>query len=287
MSTQLRRRLVPSLAIAAASAFLSGSCPLAEEPQGPQVDVIVVDDSWSVPEGLTVRARVTAITPKEPTAIKWRHGGEGLGGAVTRGTLAEATAVGEWSPAVPVASFTKGRFPKKLFLTFMVGRKGKARRDLPRGSGRETLGGSTGVEMEFELRFQGEVVKRFREAGPDGGTIGVVIPAYHLTGGKAPRDKAFLEELGGILPYATRRAEMLESLPWAKEPLPKRYALVTDVGGYGVGIYYGIRHANKAVVQVECRSLRQLGVNGFRSAPRFLSEMAYERRGFAQSFGRG
>jgi hypothetical protein len=39
-----------------------------------------------VPDDLTVRARVTRLTPPEPTDIAWRWGGEGLGGEVRRGT---------------------------------------------------------------------------------------------------------------------------------------------------------------------------------------------------------
>src|SRR5688500_2211352 len=51
---------------------------------------------------LTIRARVTAIAPPEPSAIAWRWGGEGLGGTPERGTFGENLAVGTWSPAIPV-----------------------------------------------------------------------------------------------------------------------------------------------------------------------------------------
>ena len=275
------------------ASLLLAACLQAAEDKGAQVDLLVEDESWSVPKDLAFRARVTAITPAEPTAIQWRYGGEGLGGGVTRGTLAEKVEVGEWSPALPVASLVQGQFPRKLFLTFMVGRGGRLKPRAHGGGGYETEGGSTGVEMEFEFSFQGEAVKRFKEAGPDGGTVGIVIPAYRLAGGKTPGRspargtlKAFLDELSGLERYAARRAEYLESLPWAKQPVPRLFAVVTDVGGYGVGIYYGIRTTNKAVYEAECRSLRQLGVNGFRNAPGFLAEMAYERRGFAGDFYR-
>src|SRR4051794_25638227 len=95
-------------------------------PEPSQVDVIKSDGIWTVPPELTVRARVTAINPAEPTDIAWRHGGEGLGGTVTRGVLGTKLGLGEWSPTVPVNSFvTNGKFPRTLFVTFTCGQAGK------------------------------------------------------------------------------------------------------------------------------------------------------------------
>lgn len=246
-----------------------------------QVDVATERRDASMPDDFTVRARVVAITPDEPTAIAWRWGGEGLGGAVHRGTLAEKLQTGQWSPPVPVRSFVEGKFPGRLFLTFTVGRHGSWPR---RKQGGDDF--STGVEMEFEFSWQGRVVKRLAERGPDGGTIGLVIPAYRLAGGRTPDDAAFLDELSGLLLHARRRAEGLERLTWADRPVPRRFVILTDVGGYGMGVGYGIRHTDKQVVEAECRSLRQLGVNSLRSAPPFLLEMARRGETYAAGLGR-
>ena len=182
-----------------------------------QVDVATEDSAGGVPDGLTMRVRIASIKPAEPVAIQWRHGGEGLGGEVVRGILAPKLAVGEWSPPVPVKSFVAGRFPGKLFLTFMTAR---TRQDGGRGRGQAQPEVQTDVEFQFEFSYAGKVVKRFKELGPDGGTAGIVIPAYRLTAGVTPADPKFLDELTGILEYARRRAESLEKLPWAAQPVP-------------------------------------------------------------------
>src|SRR6185295_18334789 len=98
-----------------------------------QVDVATKGDSFKIPADLTIRARLTAITPVEASSITWRWGGEGLGGEVQKGEFGANLAVGAWSPAVPVASFVKGKFPGKLFLTVTTGNGGKRVRN-PDGS---------------------------------------------------------------------------------------------------------------------------------------------------------
>jgi len=278
MLRQVRLATLLSAVFAALGPTVASAAPAADTGQ---IDVHVEQAAITVPQDFTVRVRVTAIRPDEPTDIAWRRGGEGLGGEVFRGTLGTKVPTGRWTPPVPVTSFVKGRFPDKLFLTFMAGRPG-------RGAGRGERGKdySADVEMEFEFALGGRVVKTVRETGPDGGTIGLVIPAYRLAGGAKPDDPRFLDELAGVLEYARRRTAMLEKLPWAARPVPARYVILTDVGGYGEGIGYGIRTTNKAVVETECRSLRQLGVNSFRSAPPFLLEMAARGEGYARDFGR-
>jgi len=52
-----------------------------------QVDIEIRDDAFTMPPDLMMRARVTAITPSEPTSITWRWGGEGLGGEVKKGVF--------------------------------------------------------------------------------------------------------------------------------------------------------------------------------------------------------
>jgi len=274
-------RVLLAMLWAAATCAAGALCAQAAAPADKgQVDVQVESATISVPGDFTVRIRVTAIKPDEPTDIAWRRGGEGLGGEVFRGTLGTEVPTGQWTAPVPVNALVKGRFPDKLFLTFMAGRAGRGAKS-QRGTDF-----STDVEMEFEFALGGRAVKTVRESGPDGGTVGLVIPAYRLAAGVKADDPRFLDELTGILEYARRRTAMLEELPWAAMPVPKRYVILTDIGGYGEGIGYGIRTTNKAVVETECRSLRQLGVNSFRSAPPFLLEMAVRGEGYARDFGR-
>ena len=278
------RRVVPGWMAALLTAAACAAAPPAKDTA--QIDVVVVDESWVVPDDFTLRVRVTKITPAEPVAIAWRRKGEGLGGEVIRGAFSEKKLpVGRWCQPVKVASLArKGRFPAKMFLTVTAGRPGRTRRE-PDGR-RVRVDYSTGVEFEFDFRCAGRTVKTFREAGPDGGTVGVIIPAYRLAGGKTPAAPEFLAELTGILDYATRRAEWLEQLPRARWPRPRKYAVVNNISGYGTGIGYGVRHTNKAAVAAECRSLRQLGVNGFRGGPEFLFDMIRTGKGFAKDFGR-
>lgn len=216
-----------------------------------QVDVATKGMTVVLPPDLTIRARVTAITPSEPTSITWRWGGEGLGGEVHKGEFGQNLAVGAWSPTLPISSFMKGKFPGKFFLTVMAG-----------SGGRKGEGGSKNVEFEFEVAWQGRVLKTIQESGPDGGTVGLVIPGWRLAGGKTPADPEFLREFSGLLGYATARAARLEALPAAKGPRPSKFGMVTNLGGYGAGHGYGIRYTNPAVLDAELRGLRVLGVNG-------------------------
>ncbi len=268
-------RWIAAMALAAMAASPASAAAPADDDSA--VDVQVIDASWTVPAELTLRVRLRAIEPNEPTPISWRHGGEGLGGSVVRGAFSDKPLpVGAWSPPRKVTSLVrKGRFPAKLFLTVTAGNPGRDRR-MPDGS-RVREGFSTGAVFEFQLAWRGSVLKTFREAGPDGGTAGIVLPAGRLAGGKPPTDEHFLAGVTGLLAYARRRADRLEALPWAHGPLPRKLAIINNVGGYGRGSGYGIRHTNKAIVAAECRSLHQLGVNGFRGPDAFLVEAA--RRG--------
>jgi len=237
--------------------------PVAPAQDKSQVDVELRDDSFTMPPDLMLRARVVAMTPSEPTSIQWRWGGEGLGGTPAKGVFGENLAVGAWSAPVAVASLVKGKFPGKLFLTVMVGRGGKRVRESgPKGldGPARSEGQSTDVEVEFEVSWQGKVLKSFKESGPDGGTVGVVIPAHKLAGGKTPASPEFLDEFSGLLDYARRRAERLEAL--AGGPRPQKFSIVSNCGGYGMGHGYAIRYTNKAVFEAELRSLKVLGVNG-------------------------
>jgi len=258
-------------------------CSLARQ-DTEQIDIPVVrSQAFRVPDTLTIRVRLTNITPAVPTSIRWRYGGEGQGGKVYRGVFrkagvpadapveAHALAVGQWSAPVPLVSLG-GPFPEKFFLTITAGNPGKT---VDRTTGRRS-GFSTDVTFEFEFRFDNRLLKKFTAAGPDGGTATIVLPLYRLVEGVEPDSPEFIEELTDVLAYARRRAETLENLPWADRPLPRKYAIINNVGGYGTGSGYGIRTTDRAVTRAELRSLRQLGVNGFRGGPDFVLEMLRE-----------
>jgi hypothetical protein len=260
-----------------------------------QIDLpILRSKSFRVPENLTVRVRLQSITPAEPTPIQWRHGGEGQGGDVIRGVFpkvgvpADAPAdshtlpAGQWSEPVSVVSMT-GRFSDKFFLTITAGNPGKTVDRVTRRRG----GYSKDTVFEFEFRFGDEMIKKFTAKGPDGGTVTIVVPVYRLVEGVQPNSPAFTEELTDVLSYARRRAEALENLPWANWPLPRRYAVINNVGGYGTGFGYGVRTTDRAVTAAELRSLRQLGVNGFRDPPDFILDMLREGDTEADKWNRG
>ena len=71
------------------------------------------------------------------------------------------------------------------------------------------------------------MLKTIQETGPDGGTVGLVIPGWRLAGGKTPDDPHFLREFSGLLGYATARAARLEALPAAKGPRPSNQFATT------------------------------------------------------------
>ena len=62
-----------------------------------QIDRVVRAETIHVPEDLTIRARLKAILPSEPSVIRWRYGGEGQGGEVIRGIFAKAEVPGNAS----------------------------------------------------------------------------------------------------------------------------------------------------------------------------------------------
>jgi hypothetical protein len=274
--------------------LLFSTCGLARQ-DTEQIDLPVVRSaSFGVPDDLTLRVRFQRITPEVPTPIEWRYGGEGQGGAVMRGVFAKAgvaanaapqahtLAVGEWSAPVPIVSLAS-RFSDRFFLTVTAGNPGKT---VDRSTGRRG-GHSTDVTFEFEFRAGDEVIKTFTSEGPDGGTATLVIPVYRLTANAGPPSPAFIEELTDVLGYARRRAEALERLPWATGPLPDRYAILNNVGGYGTGFGYGVRTTDRAVTLTEMCSLRQLGVNGFRDPPAFLVDMLRRNDPQAKPWQRG
>jgi hypothetical protein len=250
-----------------------------------QIDLpIVRSEPFRIPDTLTLRVRLKNISPEEPTPIRWRYGGEGQGGEVYRGVFprpgiapdapveAHTVPVGQWSAQVKLASVID-RLSEKFFLTITAGNPGK----IVDRKTRRRRGYSTDVTFEFEFSLGDDVIKRFTTEGPDGGTATIVIPLCRLVEGVDPVSSEFVEGLTDVLGYARNRAELLEELPWADWPLPRKYAIINNVGGYGTGFGYGIRTSDREVTEMEMRSLRQLGVNGFRDGPNFVVDML--RRG--------
>jgi hypothetical protein len=269
-----------------------------------QVDIGSVDAPvWTVSKDLTFRARITAMDPAESTPIQWRYGGEGMGGDVIKGALSRAPGaapavndgvgtarfkgapmpmfeVGEWSAPTSILDLRKEPWPKIMFITFWVGRVPKT----VSTTDRTPVNFSKGVSIEFEFSYMGKPIKTFTENAPDGSTVDLVIWPERWADQKDPNYSAGVM---GLLEYVTLRAEHLEKLPWGKAELPKRFSIVTDLGGYGLGSGYGIHHSNPAIIEAEARTLRQLGVNSLRAVPSFLIEQAKAKQGTGANFARG
>ncbi len=248
-----------------------------------RIDVVSAEEPVAIPANLSLRARVVAIDQKEhlPTTIRWRHSGQGLGGEVEHGILGDKLELLQWTEPVAVASlYQKNKAPRRCFLSFYAGARGeKADRVTHRMEGF-----STGVELEVELSAGEKVIRTLRLRAPDGGTFTLVLPLSKLAGGKPTDAPEFTTEVEGVLEYAQRRAQHLEGLPWAGEPVPRRYSIITDLMGYGPG--FSLRHSDPNVINAELRSLHQLGVNGLRAAPPYLVEEVAAGRGEAANFRR-
>lgn len=113
-----------------------------------------------------------------------------------------------------------------------------------------TLSAKGAEEIAVDFALQGRPLKTVVERGS---TVGLCV-----------------SELLGLSDYARARAERLEKLPWAAAPLPKKFGVLSDLGGWGEGAGYGIRTTDRAVAEADARTLRQLGVNGLRARPDFL-----------------
>ncbi len=270
-----------------------------------QIDIGSTDATvFNIPEDLTIRVRVTALEPVEPTPIQWRVGGEGLGGDVIKGAMTKTDTpppdkkipgfgnsdpsaakfqtfeIGEWSAPMPLAAFKAAPWPNRLFITFTVGRVPKTVSVTDR-----TLADYTkGVALEFEVAYQGNTIKTYTESSPDGSSVGLVIWPERWAGQEKPD---YSSGVMGLLEYVILRTDYMEKLTWANAELPKRFFIATDLGGYGLGSGYGIHHGNPAIVEAEARTLRQLGVNSLRAAPSFLVDLAKNRQGIGAYFARG
>lgn len=275
------RSLIP---LSAAALLCTMPAVLLAQRDTSQVDVEVVAADSQIPPNLMLRARVVAITPEEhaPTDIVWRYGGQGVTtGESKSGVLAKAIPLGEWSDRISLASILPKKVSRRVYLGIGSGNRGRM-------VDRETRAYesySTNVEMEFEFSDGDQPLKILKASGPNGGMFTLVIPADRLSNETPLNNPDFLEGLQTVLSYAQKRAGFLESLPWAKEPVPNQFTIVTDLKGYGEGgLAYGVHHTDPEVIRQEAHGLRQLGVNGLRDAPPFLIEKAAARDGFAAGF---
>jgi hypothetical protein len=210
-------------------------------------------------ERTSIRVRVVSLEPNLPSVIRWRYGGEGLGGEPKKGVFQSSDpgplAVGQWSDPVPLKDIFPVRGAEDAFLTLTAGSKGK----LKRTPHRHWEGYSRNVLFEIEQLNAGSTVKRLREIAPDGGTITLLVPGAE--------GKGFVNELATVKQVAEVRRDMLRALPWAKRSGPSRHAVVSDLGGYGTAMGYGIKTTDPELPRIELDSLLELGVNGLRTVP--------------------
>jgi len=238
---------------------------------------------------LTVRVRATRVEPAtEKLRFSWRRGGEGLGGTVTRGEFdAESGAaeieVNEWSAWAPLEAVV-GRGGSWQFPSIVVA--GAVGEKVGIKKAPTTPIGATTVEFSFADR--GKIFKTFAEDAPNGATAGFAFPLGKLDG-RGAGNPEFVSALRGLSEYARARRETLEKLTPVGAQMPKQFAIIGHLGGYGEGIAggkgggsgFGVRHCNPAIVADECRSLRMLGVNSIVGSLR-----AIDGAGFGEQFRR-
>jgi hypothetical protein len=248
-----------------------------------QIDRDVVLEDFAIPQGLTLRARVLSISPEDhfPTSIYWRFGGQGVSsGETQKGEMGSSMEKGVWTEPLELKTLIPKKAPRLWYLGILAGAQGQLKDRV----NRIYEGYSKDVEMEFEFSDGEKVLKTIRAKGVNGGTLLLVIPVYRLADGKITPE--FVNELDSVLGYAEARARFAEGLPHAKEPLPSKFTVVTDLRGYGVNQGYGIFYTDPLVVEAEARTLRQLGVNALRASPDFWREMAGRGEGNAARFGK-
>lgn len=229
---------------------------------------------------MAVRVRVTRSVPEpELVRINWRRGGEGLGGTVTRGPFLAADLEqhlprGEWSGWLPLGTLCANArgwdFPT-IWVEAASPTKAKAKaQPAPLES----------VDVEFEFAEGGKVFHHFIEPSPKGATVGLAFPGHALGAKVTPE---FIAQLNGLSTHARLRRERLEKHFTEAAPMPKQFALVGHLGGYGqFGVTglggpagYGVRHCNPAILGDECLTLRMLGVNSFVGSLRLADAAGY------------
>jgi hypothetical protein len=214
----------------------------------------------------TVRVRVTHSEPAcELVQIGWSSGGHGLGGQNAKGAFRNPTGsaeikTGEWSARVGLAELA-GTATEWAFPNISVHPGGGQRKNR---RARRNPAGCTNVTVEFEFAQSGLVVKSFTEPAPRGATVTFAIPLSKLNASQ------FSDGLQGLSSYVRHRRENTEKLFSVAAPLPREFAVLGHLAGYGEGVEigkgggagYGVRHGNPAILQDECTTLELLGING-------------------------
>lgn len=148
--------------------FLVGRAPAQQPGAGAEgIDPADVAPAGKMmPQDFTLRARLTKITPTEPTGIDWTCGKD------NKGKLCDVIPVGQWSAWTPVASFNKGKLGGRMYLKFEAGRRGQVRDAALRGSSdAPKTDYSRDAELEIEFGYRGKVVKTIAIAGRKAGFL--------------------------------------------------------------------------------------------------------------------
>ena len=244
------------------------------------------------------RARCTKLEPSQPVRVHWRWGGEGLGGSVISGELTEylpdpnqRTEQNTVSDRIVVIGKTYNHeylFPKtwsRWHPVSVLKSKGKRKFVTFTLQGKETVRNITNSELELEFRYGEKTLKKFSISGPDGPTFGAVVPLHQIDAAGKPNDE-FVSLLGSLHDYTKAKVEALSKQPWANQPPPRKYSIITDCAGYKPGSGYACRTADKETMLAEFEVLRLLGFNGTRSLPDFVLKDIQEGEGIGPRFSK-
>ena len=219
---------------------------------------------------MAIRVRVSKCLPEQKEiVVRWRYGGEGLGGKTVRGEFAAEKSrpgappplrPGEWTAWLPLETVA-GRGHHWAFPAITV--------DSPK-VGRKKADPPHEIAVDFEVAQKGSVFKRFTETAPKGATVSFAFPGVDLDeGGTA--NPAFVAALQGISGHAHDRYNRLVQKFGDTPPVLRHFAVLGHLAGYGeasagAGKHgaagYGVHHCNPAIVADECRTMRMLGMNG-------------------------
>ncbi|MCG3149131.1 MAG: hypothetical protein PCFJNLEI_02590 [Verrucomicrobiae bacterium] len=231
-----------------------------------EVDEVIEEETWRVPPGLFLRARVLAAEPAVAANMGLRCGSEGLGGKQFSAVLASNVPVGEWSEPIDLGLVARQtEVSRRWFLTVTGGRAGKY---IVGTNPYEFRDAATNVVIEIEFSWKNQVLKSITQSGPGGGTVGVVVPAGLLTPSREPSSPEFVAGLLGLREYADRRLARFAEMQKGPPPKLSKYTVSTDINGYGTGIYRGIRYTDPQIIETEAQAARHLGVNALRGMPR-------------------
>ena len=211
---------------------------------GAVLAVLAAGSAWGE---VTVRVRLTEMTPGAHVRIFWTWGGQGLGGDPVGGEwtavkpqsakpgvgnlpaaddallldLAEDPSSGpdytlEKGPVFDYHWIRKGYWSPAIPLSAF--KNGNLRFVTVYAEGCEPGKPGSRVELrravfEFDLIEDGKPLKKFTEASPDGAVCSIVLPIRALDNGRA--DPRFMEEARGLSELIRWRRSFMEGLPWA------------------------------------------------------------------------